>query len=310
MSLSDPWPGLELRHLVAFRAVARAESFRAAAAELGFTQGAVSQQLALLERRLGRRLVERRSGRRGVELTPAGELLLRHTDELLRRVALARSDLQAQETGGGVLRVGTFHSLSVRLLPRIAETFTRVRPGTVLELLEERSADRLLELLGDGELDLAFVDVVPATGDGRFEGEALFDDPYVVAVPATSPHARRRQISLDDLHGRPVIGFSCVGSQRRLEQTAAEVGRRLNVVLRSDETATLNALVAAGAGVAVLPRLAVDPANNRVVAVPADPRLDPRPVALMWNVERERNAAAAAFVAATLQTVRRLARVA
>ena len=309
MSLSDPWPGLELRHLVAFRAVARAESFRAAAAELGFTQGAVSQQLALLERRLGRRLVERRSGRRGVELTPAGELLLRHTDELLRRVALARSDLLAQEAGGGVLRVGTFHSLSVRLLPGIAETFTRARPSTVLELLEERSADRLLELLGDGELDLAFVDVVPAADDARFKGEPLFDDPYVVAVSAASPHARRRQISLDDLNGRPVIGFSCVGSQRRLEQTAAEAGRRLNVVLRSDETATLNALVAAG-GVAVLPRLAVDPANSRVVAVPADPRLRPRPVSLMWNVERERNPAAAAFVGATLQTVRRLARVA
>lgn len=308
MSLSDPWPGLELRHLVAFRAVARAKSFRAAATELGFTQGAVSQQLALLERRLGRRLVERRSGRRGVELTAAGELLLRHTDELLRRVALARSDLQAQEAGGGVLRVGTFHSLSVRLLPRIAETFTRVRPNTVLELVEERSADRLLELLGEGELDLAFVDV--EAQNGRFESESLFDDPYVVAVPASSPQARRQRISLDDLHGRPVLGFSCVGSQRRLEQTAAEVGRRLNVVLRADETATLHALVASGAGVAVLPRLAVDPANSRVVAVPADPRLRPRPVALMWNAERERTAAAAAFVAATLQTVRRLAHVA
>jgi len=308
MSLSDPWPGLELRHLVAFRAVARTQSFRAAAAELGFTQGAVSQQLALLERRLGRRLVDRRSGRRGVELTAAGALLLRHTDEILRRVAVARSDLQAQETAGGVLRVGTFHSLSARLLPRIAATFTRVRPSTHLELVEERSADRLLELLGDGELDLAFIDV--ETGDPRFEGEALFEDSYVVAVPAGSPQARRKQITLDDLHGRPVLGFSCVGSQRRLEQTAAEAGRRLDVVLRADETATLHALVAAGAGVAVLPKLAIDPGNERVAAVPADQRLRPRPVAIVWSAERERSAAATAFVAATLQTVRQLARVA
>src|SRR6266487_6530699 len=99
MGQSDPWPGLELRHLVAFRAVARERSFRAAAASLGFTQAAVSQQLALLERRLGRRLVERRSGHRGVELTEAGALLLRHADEILRRVAVARSDLETLEAG-------------------------------------------------------------------------------------------------------------------------------------------------------------------------------------------------------------------
>src|SRR3954470_16955221 len=108
---SDPWLGVELRHLAALEAIAEHGSFGRAAAALGYTQSAVSQQLATLERLVGERLVERPGGPRPVSLTPAGEVLLRHARRLVDQLAAARADLEAWSAGrGGTLRVGTFHS--------------------------------------------------------------------------------------------------------------------------------------------------------------------------------------------------------
>src|SRR5690348_4997197 len=115
---ADLWPGLELRHVAAFQAVARAGSFARAAEELGYTQPAVSQQIAALERIAGQRLLERSSGRSSVAPTEAGALLLDHFDTITARLGAARSDLEALASGdGGTIRVGSFQSVSARILP-------------------------------------------------------------------------------------------------------------------------------------------------------------------------------------------------
>src|SRR5215218_6670220 len=91
--------GVELRHLVALQAVAREGSFGRAARSLGYTQSAVSQQIAALERIVGERLLERPGGPRRVSLTEAGELLLRHAEAIVARLSAAQADLAALAEG-------------------------------------------------------------------------------------------------------------------------------------------------------------------------------------------------------------------
>src|SRR5579884_3649709 len=104
--LGDLWPGLDLRHLAAFAAVAETRSFARAATALGYTQPAVSQQVASLEKIVGHRLFERSSGRSDVTLTEAGALLLSHVEAVTGRLAAARQDLADLACGeAGSLRV-------------------------------------------------------------------------------------------------------------------------------------------------------------------------------------------------------------
>src|SRR3712207_1338653 len=90
----DRWQGVELRHLIALEAVARETSFGKAALSLGYTQSAISQQIATLERLVGEKLVDRPGGPRKVSLTEAGELLLRHAQAIVSRLAAAQADLE------------------------------------------------------------------------------------------------------------------------------------------------------------------------------------------------------------------------
>src|SRR6266704_3724166 len=102
---TDSWLGVELRHFLALEAVAREGSFGKAATSLGYTQSAVSQQIAALERIVGQRLVERPGGPRPVSLTEAGRLLLRHADAIVAQIQAAQADLQALRAGeAGTLR--------------------------------------------------------------------------------------------------------------------------------------------------------------------------------------------------------------
>jgi DNA-binding transcriptional LysR family regulator len=93
------WLGVEVRHLLALRAIAEEGSFRGAAVRLAFTQPAISKQIAALEQRVGRRLIERPHGHRSLRLTPAGELLLGRANNILEQLELAACDLRALPEG-------------------------------------------------------------------------------------------------------------------------------------------------------------------------------------------------------------------
>ena len=115
---SDSYSAIEMRHLRALVAVGRTNSFSRAANELGYAQSAVSQQIAALERIVGVALVERPGGPRPVSLTPQGQVLVRHAERMLARLAVARGDLLALAAGeAGTLRIGTFQSVGAQLLP-------------------------------------------------------------------------------------------------------------------------------------------------------------------------------------------------
>jgi molybdate transport repressor ModE-like protein len=188
----DRWLGVELRHLAALQAIAEEGSFGRAARRLGYTQSAVSQQIATLERMVGERLVERPGGPRAVSLTEAGRLLLRHAEAIVARLDAARADLDALSEGAvGTLRVGTYQSVGKRLLPTLLRRFRDAWPDVEIRLTESSNDAELLELVERGELDLAFV-IYPLL-PGPFEVLELMRDPYVLLVPAGSELARRRR---------------------------------------------------------------------------------------------------------------------
>src|SRR5881397_2416739 len=142
----DRWLGVELRHLIALEAVAREGSFGRAATALGYTQSAVSQQIATLERIVGHRLVERPGGPKPVSLTEAGKLLLTHADPIAARVAAAQADLTALAEGeAGTLRVGVFQSVGQRILPEVMRRFLAAWPQVNVALTESADDTELLD---------------------------------------------------------------------------------------------------------------------------------------------------------------------
>ena len=190
---SDSWLGVEVRHFAALEAVAREGSFGRAAASLGYTQSAISQQIQTLERLVGERLVERPGGPRAVSLTEAGTLLLRHAEAIVSRLHAAQADMAALAQGqGGRLRVGTFQSVGARVLPAVMRRFSAEWPDVHVELTESASDEELLRLVERGELDLAFA--MPPLVEGPFESKELLADPYVLLVPAEHDLAGRRRV--------------------------------------------------------------------------------------------------------------------
>jgi DNA-binding transcriptional LysR family regulator len=284
---------IELRHFTALEAVGRTHSFVAAARELGYTQSAVSQQIARLERAVGQRLVDRPGGPRPVSLTEAGQLLLRHADAIVARLDAAQADMAALAEGAaGPLRVGILQSVGARILPGLLRRFREQWPRVEVRVQEETAPRELLRLLEHGELDLTFADLpVP---DGPFAWNEILRDPYVLLVPAGDPLAGRDAAPpLRELSGLPLITWRQLGEPETYLRGRVP---DLNVVFRSDDNGTLVGFVAEGLGYAVVPQLVVNPRNPAYVALPFGNRIPPRHLAIVWHRDRYRSAAAQAFI--------------
>jgi DNA-binding transcriptional LysR family regulator len=292
----DRWLGVELRHLAALEAVADEGSFSRAAARLGYTQSAVSQQIATLERIVGEKLIERPGGPRPVSLTQAGSLLLRHAEVIVARLRAAQADLEVFSKGeAGSLRLGIYQSVGARLLPRILTEYRAAWPEVDIHLADPRTDDALLELLERGEIDLSFtVFLLP---DGPFEGVELLPDHFVFLVQRGHPLATRRASpTLDEIGQLPLISFTrCRGSMHAEDQLRAN-GIEPNVVFRSDDNGTVTGLVAAGIGAALAPRMTVEPNAEGVAIRELRTLVPPRLLAIAWHRDRYRSPAATAFV--------------
>jgi DNA-binding transcriptional LysR family regulator len=287
----DRWLGVELRHFLALEAVSREHSFAKAAVALGYTQSAVSQQIATLERLVGQRLVERPGGPKPVSLTEAGRLLLTHAEAIAARVA-AQADLTALEDGeAGTLRVGVFQSVGQRILPELMRRYLASWPMVGVSLTESADDSDLLAQVERGELDLTFSDL-PLT-EGPFESVELLRDPYVLVVPAGSELAERSSPpSLREVAQFQLIGHKYCRTRIQIETVFREP---LDYVFQSDHNQTVQALVAAGVGMALVPRLTMDAQDESTELIDL-PKLPPRVIALAWHRDRYRTPAARAFV--------------
>jgi molybdate transport repressor ModE-like protein len=292
---SDSWLGVEVRHFAALEAVAREGSFGRAAASLGYTQSAISQQIQTLERLVGERLVERPGGPRAVSLTEAGTLLLRHAEAIVSRLHAAQADMAALAQGhGGRLRVGTFQSVGARVLPAVMRRFSAEWPDVHVELTESASDEELQRLVERGELDLAFA--MPPLVEGPFESKELLADPYVLLVPAEHDLADAGRASLADVGDVTLIGNRACRSTALAEGELAQRGVGVDVAFRSDDNGTVQGLVGAGFGVALVPLLTVDLNDDQIRALELQPEIPPRRISLAWHRDRHRSPAARAFV--------------
>ena len=295
----DHSSGVEIRHLTALAAVAEEGSFRRAATRLGYVQSAISEQIAALERIVGQQLVVRSRGAGAVELTDAGEVLLAHANAILARVKAAEADLDAVADGTAAsLRLGIYQSVGARIVPRLLPRYARDWANVRVLPRESPTDAGLFELVERGELELSFADL--PLHAGPFESVELMDDPYVLVVSVDSPLAGARQAGLEEIADLPLIGHWTCRVLPRVEAELRAQGVEPNFVFRSDIIGTVQALVGAGVGNAIVPRLAVDFADRQVsvVELGADVPVQPRVIALFWHRDRYRSPAALGFVEA------------
>lgn len=291
MSRANGWESLEVRHLRAFAAVAEHRSFIAAANQLGYTQSAVSQQLRALEQIVGRALFQRHpGGRRPVELTDTGQLLLAHADSLLARVQATQADLAALNAGErGRVTLATIQSIGARILPAVLAAYRAARPLVEVEIQEMATVAPLLAAVESGAVDVAFTALPIA--EGPFEVRTLISDPYVL-VSAVDDPARW----LSDLHRRRMIGVRGCQHDRLIEERLLAEGIVPASVDRFDDNGMIQELVAAGAGVAVVPELTINPGDPRV-SVHGVPELPARHLVAVLHSERRLGPAVAELVA-------------
>lgn len=291
--------GVDLRGLRALVAVADFGSFRAAAGELGYTQSAISHQVAELERALGASLFTRPGGRGAVSLTRAGEAAYLHARRAFSELHALDASVQATLRGERtVVRVGVFQTAAAELLPAALRVLREEWPGVEVVLSETDDDPRLIEWLAAGRLDLALT--INQQPDDRVELIRLYEDPWVVLTRRDSPLAGASPASFELLDGADVVAWTSRWEiQGELEAAWRRRGINPRVVYRTDDNLALQRLVAAGLGHACVGRLAAERAVDPSLTWLAPPDvLTPRTVALCHPRRRDLVEAARALSAA------------
>lgn len=293
--------GLGLRELRAVLAVAELGSFRQAAAELGYTQSALSHQVSALEAALGLSLFHRPGGRAQVRLTPAGEAACRRARRVLSEVEAVAADAEEAERGESVrLRVGVSQTAAAEIMPAALHAFRGEYPGVEVVLSEADETDEVgcRDALRKGDLDLAIFH--NAEPDEFVEAVPLLDDPWVILTRRDSAIAELERPGFDVLDGLDVVAWSHRWrAQLELEEAWERRGVAPKIVYRTDDNLALQRLVAAGLGHACIGRLAarraVDPALTWLS--PREP-LGKREIALCYPRRRQMTATALALITA------------
>ena len=272
---------LDVRRMKVLREVAVRGSFSAAAEALSFTQSAVSQQIAALEREAGAVLVERSA--RGVRLTEAGEAVVRHADAILARLAEAEAELEAiAGLRGGRLRMASFESGAATLMPLAIAAFRERHPLVELSLAINESDD-VVPRLRAGDLDLALLEA-PHGREPTIDGVELvhlLDDPMYLLLPKDHPLAARTKVKLGDLaddawiQGQPSETCACNRLALRACQAA---GFEPRVAFESSDWAAVQGLVAAGVGVALIAELGTSTVRDDIVIRDLGGQVDSRRV--------------------------------
>jgi DNA-binding transcriptional LysR family regulator len=271
---------LHLGRLKVLTEVVSRGSFSAAAEALAYTQSAVSQAVARLESETGATLVVR--DRRGSRPTPAGATLVEHAEAIFAQVEAAEADLAAVlGVRGGRLRVASFPSAGATLMPLAVAAFSRRHPDVSLTLAEGEP-EEIAPRLRAGEFDLAllfeFAGVREPPGSG-LETVTLLEDAMHVALPATHELADKRALTLADLRDQDWVQTSASSPcARHVVRSCLAAGFEPHVTFESDDYETVQGLVAAGVGVALVPRLALTRVHPGVVVRELAPRSPVRTV--------------------------------
>ncbi len=275
-------------------------SFSGAAESLAYTQSAVSQAIARLEAETGAELVVR--DRRRVRPTAAGATLIDHAEAIFAQVEAAEADLDAiLGIRAGRLRVASFPSAGATLMPLAVATFRERHPGVELTLAEGEP-EEIGPRLRAGEFDLALLFEFPGVRERQpddvsaaLKGEAgrraggwltgglrtvaLLEDPMHVALPGAHSLASKRALTLEDLRDEDWVQTSAASPcARHVVRSCLAAGFEPHVTFESDDYETVQGLVAAGVGVALIPRLALTRVHDGIVVRELAPRSPARKV--------------------------------
>jgi DNA-binding transcriptional LysR family regulator len=196
-----------LRNLRALVAVADQGSFRGAARSLGYTQSAISHQIALLERGLEAPMFIRPGGRGAITLTAAGDAVYRRARRVLGEVETLSADVAAIQSGERqTLRIGVFQTATTELLPGALRTLREQRPDVEVVLSEIDDNARTFDQMAAGRLELAFL--VNPEPDDRIQSIPLLDDPWVILTRRDSELAAAEVPTFDLLDGVDVVAWN------------------------------------------------------------------------------------------------------
>jgi DNA-binding transcriptional LysR family regulator len=255
-------------------------SFSAAAEALSYSQSAVSQSIARLEAETGTTLVVR--DRRGVRPTAAGATLVSHAETIFAQVDAAEAEVAAVlGIRTGRLRVASFPSAGATLMPLAVARFRQAHPDVALTLAEGEP-EEIGPRLRAGELDLALLFEFPGVRERPAAGlrsVTLLEDPMHVALPADHPLASKPALTLVDLSDQQWVQTAASSPcARHVVRSCLAAGFEPDVAFESDDYDTVQGLVAAGVGVALIPRLALTHVHAGIVVRALAPRSPARKV--------------------------------
>lgn len=286
---------MELHQLRYLTAVARTGNFSRAAEQCHVSQPSLSQQILKLEEELGCRLFTRL--KREAVPTDAGKALVERALRILAEVDAAQRDADHAAVGQvrGTVNVGVLPTIAPHLLPAVMKRVRDELPA-VQVIVHETTTTNLLAQAGACELDLAIVSL-PISGD-RFVVETLFTEELLLAVPKDHALASRRDVRLEDVEQEPFILLQeghCLGDQalRFCDRHRC----RPPVIFRTAQLETIQALVAAGVGVSLIPSMACkhQRASEPTYLSLAGKRPE-RAIAVIWRKEQHLSRVAAAFL--------------
>ncbi len=281
---------MELYQLEYFLEAARQRNFTRAAARLHLAQAALSEQMRNLESELGTPLFHR--GRRETVLTAAGETLCLHAEALIERAAAARQAVQdLVGLRGGRLTIGAIPSVSACVLPAAIAAFRKQHPLVELALFEGTS-EAVAQWVESGRVEFGIVQL-PTSG-GNFDEHLLFTEPFVLLLAKTHPAAKQRSITLAKLAHEPFVFYKGRARDTALAACRA-AGFEPRIACESSELETIRSLVAAGLGVAVLPRLATRQKQQGCISLLLRSEAIERQVAVINRSGHTASPSAAAF---------------
>lgn len=274
-------PGMDPRRLLIFRTVVRNGSIGAGARELGWTQPAVSQHLAALEKEVGTTLLLRSSA--GVTPTEAGSRLAQHAEAIAAQLEAATEELaDLTALRRGTVRFGTFPSAAAVLLPPVLSRLRETAPdlGVTFEEIEPPDA---IAKLREGELDLALVFRYPCSdvdAEGTLEWSPLLEDRVMAVLPQDHPRAEDPGLTLADLAEETWVA-GCERCRANLISSARTAGFTPTVRHSTDDGVVAQRLVQHGGGVALLPETVLEATQVEEVVVRSLPGLDSRMIGLL-----------------------------
>ncbi|MHA3024586.1 LysR family transcriptional regulator [Mycobacterium sp. BMJ-28] len=273
---------MDVDELAWFVVLAETEHVTDAAAELGISQPTLSRALARLESRIGAPLFDRVNRR--LVLNSYGRILLEHARRSIAEIRSATERIAAlRDPETGLVRLAFLHSQAGGFVPDLLRRFRAEAPRVRFELFQG-PAHAIVERLADGQADLAITSPRPQGLPWR----GLYVERLCLAVPRAHPFARRSRIRLSDAGAEPFVGLAPGFGLRQLtDELCVQAGIDPSVVFEAMEIPTMEGLVAAGFGVAVVPVPRAQRAEPGAAYIPLTEPAAKRQIGLTWSAVRE-----------------------